>query len=102
VCAKGVVGECPKKEVQTSAKPFGNIREGNKGRQNPVDRRKHTDKQGPPDKLQKSNPREQCHAEDRQGMSITFNQIPPSKEVVIKQIKESTLDYSFLTDIDLS
>lgn len=49
VC-KGYSRECPRKEVQTSAKPFGSIREGNEGRQNPSDGRKHTDKQGPPDK----------------------------------------------------
>lgn len=88
--------------MQTSAKPFGNIREGNKGRQNPMERRKHTDKLGPPDKLHKENQREQCHAEDGQGMSITFIQIPPAKEVVIKQIRESSLDNCFLTDMDLS
>lgn len=48
-CSKGT----PRKEVQTSAKPFGNIREKNKGRQNPSEKRKHTDRQGPPDKLRK-------------------------------------------------
>lgn len=57
VCAKGVVGERLRKEVQTSAKPFGNIGEGNEGRQNPSSERKHTDSPGPPDKQQKWNPR---------------------------------------------
>lgn len=30
-----VVGRCPRKEVWRSAKPFGSIREGQKGRHNP-------------------------------------------------------------------
>lgn len=116
MCAKGVVGECPREEVQTSAKPFGKSeRETRTGRTPSIGESTLVSKdlqtnyrsqiQGntATQKTGKGCPREHCHTEDRQGMSVTFIQIPPSKEVVIKQIKKSTLDNnSFLTDTDLS
>lgn len=85
VCAKGVVRGRPRKEVQTSAKPFGNIREENKGRQNPARRGSALIGKG----LQ-TNHRSKLQVDSAsrkmgRGCPCTFIKILPSKEVVVEK-----------------
>lgn len=85
VCAKGVVRGRPRKEVQTSAKPFGNIREENKGRQNPARRGSALIGKG----LQ-TNHRSKLQVDSASrkmggGCPCTFIKILPSKEVVVEK-----------------